>query len=422
MIQGMEGKYLKNQQYYSDLYDRHTVERCRVTLASLDKIDKKFKDEKKQREYEAVKKTVDDLMFHFETGERYINKDKTIREWMDRDQKRDEFYENAEPPEDIRCLTCRNRMRPADKHLWIGFDKPDRVMFIYDCVNQCPPRRSFFDNGEEYRSKPDLCPKCTNPLTLSSNNDANNLLIIHTCKKCKYTKTDDYSSKKEEPIDENFALDRDKYCLSQAEGWKYIESKSNLEQLGKLLGEIKEEENARLEKLKEHPDGFHLEDRGVTCAICGTHAPAGDNWFDKWGMKCLTCQNGIDKGEVPGSIAKFKDSWYSRYDFERSFNIKTPTLRKWVKEGILKSRIITNYGKGTHYEVYLIKDNKGFLPPKKLVESRGVNEVGDDGKTWFTTRPWYQFGDPHETIKGYKILDYLKFTTESGASNNQASS
>ena len=69
----------------------------------------------------------------------------------------------------------------------------------------------------------------------------------------------------------------------------------------------------------------------------------------------------------------------------------------------------------------MIKDNKDFLPPKKLVDSKMIREVDDEGKEWHRSHPWYHFGDPYETIKGYKILDYLKFTSESDSSKDQAS-
>jgi hypothetical protein len=58
----------------------------------------------------------------------------------------------------------------------------------------------------------------------------------------------------------------------------------------------------------------------------------------------------------------------------------------------------------------LIKDNKDTLPPKKLTESQMVKEVKEGGKEWFRLEPWYRFVDPLEHLKGYKIMDYLKFT------------
>jgi len=61
-----------------------------------------------------------------------------------------------------------------------------------------------------------------------------------------------------------------------------------------------------------------------------------------------------------------------------------------------------------HTYVFLIKDNKDTLPPKKLTESKLVKEVRD-GKEWFHSEPWYKFvKDPHKALMGYKIMDYLK--------------
>ena len=92
---------------------------------------------------------------------------------------------------------------------------------------------------------------------------------------------------------------------------------------------------------------------------------------------------------------------------ESSFNVKSPTLRKWVRDGIIKARTVSLYGKGAHTTLYLIEDNKDFLPPKKLVESISVTEK-KDGKTWSSSSPWYKFVDPKEHLKDYKIINYLQ--------------
>lgn len=31
-----------------------------------------------------------------------------------------------------------------------------------------------------------------------------------------------------------------------------------------------------------------------------------------------------------------------------------------------------------------------------------------DGKEWRQMHPWYHFGDPHEILKGYTIMNYLR--------------
>ena len=356
-----------------------------------------------------VKKAAFKLYLYFTTGERYLEKTKTIREWMDADRKKDELYESAQPPEDIRCLTCRNRLKPTFKDLWYGDGKGERVLFMYDCPNKCLPRRAFFSDGEEWRTKPNLCPHCNIQLEHSQEDDSVKLVTTYSCPKCKYARTEEYlwSKKEEEEIDENFAKDRDRFCLTDEEGSKYQDQKYSLEQIGKFMESWKEKEKAREEKLKANPGGFHLEGAGYACFICGEHTAEGDNWYDEWGIKCLVCQKAIDAGEIPASLAKFKDGWYSKYEIERSFNIKSPTLRKWVRDGIIKARTVSCYGKGEHTELFLIKDNKDFLPPKKLVESHTVREI-KDGKEYYQMHPWYHFGDPREHLKGYRIMDYLR--------------
>lgn len=121
----------------------------------------------------------------------------------------------------------------------------------------------------------------------------------------------------------------------------------------------------------------------------------------------MICQKAIDRKEIPGSLAKNKDDWYSKYDLESRFCLKGSALKKFVKEGILKSRVVKSEGNRVHVELFLIKDNKDTLPPKKLTESHMVRE-DKDGTTWHHMEPWYRFVDPYEHLKGYKIMDYLR--------------
>ena len=404
------GKYLKTHQYYSDLYDRHTVDNCRRLEKVYSGRDKKLPNSEKLSEDENIRaaKVARELLLHTETGERYLNKEKTIEEWTSGDKRKDNLYETAQAPEDIRCLTCRNRLKSISKDLWSQSDKGDRVLFMYECPNKCLLRRAFFSDGEEWRMKPDLCPNCNTVLNDKSDDDGKKLVTIYTCPECKYTKTDEYTwAHKDEEIDENFAKDRDRFCLDEESGKKYQEEKFQLMQLVDIMKEFKEKEKARDEKLKLNPNGFHLEDSGYTCAICGHGTQDGNNWYDKWGIKCLVCQKAIDNGEIPASIAKFKDTWYTKYDIESKFNIKGQTISMWGRKGIIKARTVTNYGKGVHVELFLIEDNKDFLPPKKLIESVSITEM-KNGERWTHSEPWYRYVDPHKHLKGYKIIDYLE--------------
>lgn len=411
-----KGKYLKPYQHYADLYDRHTVELCRGFERPDNDENTSLPEEQGITKEQAlgVRKWAREMLIHFETGERYLQRESKIKEWMDRDSARDDLYENAQPPEDIRCLTCRNRLTADFKQLWTETDKPDRVLFMFECPNHCLPRRVFFSDGEEWRTKPILCLHCNTPLESKRDESTEKVTAIRSCPKCDYSETEDFDltpSKQEDGFDENFAKDRDRFCLTDEEGQKFREEKFNMQQVAKFMDEWKEKEKAREEKLKQNPGGYHLEGAGYTCAVCHNHTPEGDNWYDEYGIKCLVCQKAIDNGEIPASVAKNKDSWYTRYELERAFNIKAPTLRKWVKEGIIKARQVSHYGNGVHYEFYMIEDNKDFLPPKDMVKSRSVKER-KDGKDYHTSYEWYRFVDPFVHLKGYKIMDYMRIVPE----------
>jgi hypothetical protein len=411
----MSEKRLKSHIYYSDLYDRFTVEDCR-------RVEKLWNDKRTEapedkevtlKQMEAIHQFGKEWHLRATAGERYLKRAETIREWMDRDKKSDDLLENAQPPEDIRCLTCRNRVSVIFKDLWSHDGKEERVLFMFDCPNKCLPRRAFFSDGEEWRVKPDLCLKCNAPLRIKSEeDDGTKVVTTHECSKCDFTKTSEYVwSKKEDDFDPDFATDRDRFCMTDEEGKKYQDEKWNMERAGKFMEEWKEEEKRREEKLKENPKGFHLEGAGYTCFICGDHTPQGDNWYDEYGIKCLVCQKAIDEGEIPASLAKDKDSWYTKYDIESRFNVKGPALRSWVKKGIIKPRTISHYGKGVHYEFFLIEDNKDFLPPKKMVESQFASTTNEKGEKTSRSYPWYCFVNPVEHLKGYKIMDHLRVLT-----------
>jgi hypothetical protein len=185
----------------------------------------------------------------------------------------------------------------------------------------------------------------------------------------------------------------------------------NLTSLVKLLYDCWVKDEHRKKRLEESPKGFHLEGIGYTCFICGNSVSDEETWYDKWGIKCLVCQKAVDKKIIPASCAKNEDSWYSKYDLESRFNIDRHALKRFIKEGILKPRIVPNSVGRPHTYLFLIKDNKDTLPPKKLTESRLVKET-KDGKDWHRSEPWYRFMDPHEAARGYKIMDYLRLVSE----------
>lgn len=115
---------------------------------------------------------------------------------------------------------------------------------MYDCPNSCLPHRAFFHDGEEWRPKQDLCPKCSTELKVEMKDTKTKFTTIFRCPKCGYGKTDETElpSAKQEKEDENFARDRARFCLTEEEGKEYMESKSRPEKITSLMDQLEKEE------------------------------------------------------------------------------------------------------------------------------------------------------------------------------------
>lgn len=241
-------KHLKDRLYYSDLYDRHTVERCRnlIRIHSKPMKNPPLINGRKPTKalVDGISKMALEYALMFEKGERYLEKEKTIQEWMDRDQTKDELYESVEPMENVTCLTCRSVMKVAHKNLYsTGINSPNKVLFMYECPRGHLPMRAFFHDREEWIPKRDMCPKCSTELKVETKDTKTKLVIIFTCPKCDYQKVDEVRrSVKQEIEDKAFEKDRARFCLTEEQGKKYIDEKFNLERIGKLVESWKEEE------------------------------------------------------------------------------------------------------------------------------------------------------------------------------------
>lgn len=247
-------KYLKNKQHYIDVYDRHTIEVCRRILSrpqDLESIQKELRDKKLDKE-EALRaiNAAFNLYIYFYTGDRYMKKEETIRAWMQADEGRDQLLESAQAPEEITCLTCGRLMFVSSKDLHIGISEPDRVLFMYECPLKHLPRRAFYNDGEEFRREKPTCPKCKSEVVETDKKTKAKLITLITCPNCGYKDKQeiDFTHKEKEPTpDPNYEKDRARFCLSEAEGQKFISSQENMKQLGALVDKMKEREENKEE-------------------------------------------------------------------------------------------------------------------------------------------------------------------------------
>lgn len=124
---------------------------------------------------------------------------------------------------------------------------------------------------------------------------------------------------------------------------EYREAAYNLIEYVRLTLESAREHRSWEERLNKEPKGFAISSNGRTCCLCRTNV-MGEVWYDKWGMKCMTCQNALNKKIIPGYV--FKDSDNAKHitasQLNWKFGLHNQTIRKLVRQGKLKSRIIPN--------------------------------------------------------------------------------
>ncbi len=134
----------------------------------------------------------------------------------------------------------------------------------------------------------------------------------------------------------------------------------NLVNLVKVLCDAQAEDLGRQAKLKDQPDGFHLEGGTYSCGICQNPISGEQTWYDKCGINCIPCRDARRKRIIPNLTYEKRGSWYAIWEFDYYWNVKSTTVRKFIRNGKLKARVIPE----SRFHVILIKDNKGFLPEK----------------------------------------------------------
>ncbi|MEI6528667.1 MAG: hypothetical protein WCO10_03300 [bacterium] len=242
----MATKHLNEHLYYSDLYDKHTVEECRRIEKHTSDIplvmDGKQVDE---AERQRLMTAVNQVHLYFVKGERYAKKTETIQEWMSKDKEIDDFVESAKAPGNITCLTCGRLAPSGEGSLNIGYDgKKHRMLYFYECPLGHLPHRAFYDDGEEYKKKYHHCPTCKAILDEKVERKKNKIVTTYSCQSCNYQEVDEFDLSvkpvKKEEVDNDYTKDRDRFCLSEKEGGEYLSSKYALESLKDTMKDIEE--------------------------------------------------------------------------------------------------------------------------------------------------------------------------------------
>lgn len=233
---------------YSDLYDRSTVAACRRLVAIFDTRISEIAEDDPERDMK-IQATVyaHNVQLWSYKGERAENKDSVIHTWVERNKQQDQLLASTQPQANISCLRCQTQMQFMDKHLDHA-DDIDRVILFYECQNHCQPKRAFYNDGSEYRIKSSNCSSCSGQTIEKTTRKEQLITTTSICKRCGHINRYEIDlSPEPEVIDEYFAEDRTRYCLSIDELAEYREGKTNTEQLTKFLRDRKIKEDTNID-------------------------------------------------------------------------------------------------------------------------------------------------------------------------------
>lgn len=253
-------QYIKDRQYYVDLYDLLTIKNCIYSIGLMRKNikkDKKEIDSFKLADKKGFVGALGEYILYFKKGEEYRNKEKTINEWIEKDKIKQDKYDNTKEPVNVFCDKCNWEMRLDGKSLHDFSDEPMRMLFFFRCP-KCQKGKGVFEDGEIYKPMVEKCPDCEKELNSEKIRKDEVITTNYTCK-CGYKNTEIWDLKADEKehnkrekhdklLLEKF---REMFCLSKDDGDEYLASQSRLDSSLKQIEEIKEKEaNPKYQKMK----------------------------------------------------------------------------------------------------------------------------------------------------------------------------
>ena len=156
---------------------------------------------------------------------------------------------------------------------------------------------------------------------------------------------------------------------------EYRDSARSLVGFVEALMKMSSQDLLRQKRLEKEPKGFEMEGEGRTCHLCGRSNYDLKLWYDKWGMKCMDCQDALDRKLIPGYI--FKDYKNEKHitasTLSWKMDIRQQTIRKLVRQGKLKAREVP----GNRTMVFLRKENPDIaavIEAEKAVKEKGQRD------------------------------------------------
>lgn len=138
------------------------------------------------------------------------------------------------------------------------------------------------------------------------------------------------------------------------------ESAQNLYNFVELIYEFSKKDWQRKQRLKKEPGGFPV-DNTYSCIVCGTSINPSNGWYDQGGQKCQPCQRAVKEGVIPTFVCKERESYFLMWRLKSDFGLTRQAVNKYIKQGVLKPRIVTREDGKSYEYIFLRKENSALI-------------------------------------------------------------
>ncbi|MGO9761518.1 MAG: hypothetical protein ACLP1Q_09715 [Solirubrobacteraceae bacterium] len=244
----MSFTYLDDPSVYEERYDKTTVAICRDREEMVHKFlgERPPLNSRGEAEWDNGYYHYSLMYFHLVeemAGERWQEREETIRNWMAKDEAKDLRLANATPAAIPYCPSCGEDMQITHKsylHRERGKTKAkeDDILFMFDCQS-CNKRLASWQDGTEWKPPQTRCENCGRSVEETDKLRGKTITTTYTCEGCghnhKSTMRLGGSAETEPEPDPSYKLDRRRFCFDAETGQKFLARKAHIEHLRDTL-------------------------------------------------------------------------------------------------------------------------------------------------------------------------------------------
>ncbi len=252
--------YLEDRSVYEERYDRITVELCRTREQIVDgALGERLPLDSRGDADPANGYYIYSVMY-FElvevlAGERWQEREETIRRWMEEDGAKDRRLADATPAVTPYCRVCGEDMQVRRRN-YLHRERRGRkadeedILFLFEC-KPCNKRMVLWQDGTEWEGHQARCGECGARVEETDKRRGNTITTTYTCGACGHNHKSGWhlGAKAKTEADPHFKVDRRRFCFDAATGKKFLARKAHLERIDAVVEQARKDSGTGTEPI-----------------------------------------------------------------------------------------------------------------------------------------------------------------------------